>query len=44
VPVFCDVSERTRSAGQIEDVRALAEGIAETVREPVLLSAGTPNG
>ncbi|QEL16805.1 PAS domain-containing sensor histidine kinase [Limnoglobus roseus] len=38
---FCDVSERQRIMQGVEDARAFAEGIVQTVREPlVILDAG----
>jgi PAS domain S-box-containing protein len=41
VVIFCDVGERQRAAQGVEDARAFAEGIVQTVREPLLvLDAG----
>ena len=41
VVIFCDVSERQRLVQGVEDARAFAEGIVQTVREPlVVLDAG----
>lgn len=41
VLIFCDVSERQRVLRGVEDARAFAEGIVQTVREPlVVLDAG----
>jgi PAS domain S-box-containing protein len=37
VLVFCDVSECRRAVRGVEDARAFAEGIVETVREPLLV-------
>ena len=37
VLVFCDVSERQRAVQGVEDARAFAEGIVETVREPLVV-------
>jgi PAS domain S-box-containing protein len=41
VLIFCDVSERQRVVQGVEEARAFAEGIVQTVREPlVILDAG----
>ncbi|MDB5312368.1 MAG: sensor protein [Gemmataceae bacterium] len=37
VLVFCDVSERQRAVRAVEDARAFAEGIVQTVREPLVV-------
>jgi PAS domain S-box-containing protein len=37
VLMFCDVSERQRAVQGVEDARAFAEGIVETVREPLVV-------
>ena len=37
VRVFCDGSERQRAEQGVEDARAFAEGIVETVREPLVV-------
>lgn len=37
VVIFCDVSERQRVVQTAEDARAFAEGIVQTVREPLLI-------
>ncbi len=40
VLVFCDVSERQRLVQGVEDARAFAEGIVQTVREPLVVLDG----
>lgn len=37
VVIFCDVSERQRVVQGVEDARAFAEGIVQTVREPLVV-------
>jgi PAS domain S-box-containing protein len=37
VVVFCDVGERQRAAQGVEDARAVAEGIVQTVRKPLVV-------
>jgi PAS domain S-box-containing protein len=37
VLIFCDVSERQRLVQGVEDARAFAEGIVQTVREPLVV-------
>ena len=37
VLIFCDVSERQRAARGVEEARAFAEAIVETVREPLVV-------
>ncbi|OWK39827.1 PAS domain-containing sensor histidine kinase [Fimbriiglobus ruber] len=37
VVIFCDVSERQRAVQGVEDARAFAEGIVQTVREPLVV-------
>jgi len=37
VLIFCDVSERQRAVRGVENARAFAEGIVQTVREPLLV-------
>ncbi|MEO2089076.1 MAG: PAS domain S-box protein, partial [Gemmataceae bacterium] len=40
VLIFCDVSERQRVVQGVEEARALAEGIVQTVREPLVVLDG----